>query len=484
VSDEYNVLFSLSRVALNDLKMTSFDVFISYPHQDKTTADAACATLEAAGIRCWIAPRDIPPGREWSECIIDAISGSKVMVLVFSGHSNASPQIKREVERAVNKGIPIIPLRIEDVLPSKALEYFISTPHWLDALTPPIERHLKKLVLSVKGLLEAGPSDTFMSLPRPASRRSPRNLLEWLSMWGAPDSLRAPILMGFVFLTLMPYLGGTTVWSFGATPLSVPTVPAAAFWYLVFFTPIWWCILTARLIGASVVRIAVYLAGALALSCLSIFIHMTFPGIALGAITPNFDQTFQIGFLETQHSWIASHERDRDGERYCHFRIPPKDLGPPVGRGCTLRVDRLAMDAGGYAAIPELSAFDVELYLGSNPMLSETTECVPAGNWQTVRDHPEGAEVELRAVVGVTRTALGAGGAVSYSVAYDYENRTWAVSPQPAAGMVPAVARRDIPVRGGGTRLQMSGWTLWGDPSRFQLDVINLHVRGRLFCGL
>lgn len=40
-----------------------FDIFISYSSQDKPTADAACAVLEAAGIRCWIAPRDIMPGR-------------------------------------------------------------------------------------------------------------------------------------------------------------------------------------------------------------------------------------------------------------------------------------------------------------------------------------------------------------------------------------------------------------------------------------
>jgi hypothetical protein len=41
------------------------------------------------------------------------------MVLVLSATANTSTQIKREVERAVNKGIPVIPLRIEDVAPSK-----------------------------------------------------------------------------------------------------------------------------------------------------------------------------------------------------------------------------------------------------------------------------------------------------------------------------------------------------------------------------
>jgi len=37
----------------------AYDVFISYGHEDKIVADAACARLEACGIRCWIAPRDV-----------------------------------------------------------------------------------------------------------------------------------------------------------------------------------------------------------------------------------------------------------------------------------------------------------------------------------------------------------------------------------------------------------------------------------------
>src|SRR5205807_10297606 len=95
------------------------DLFISYSHKDKPAADAACATLEARGIRCWIAPRDEAPGSDWGEAILDAINGARVMVVVFSAHANESTQIKREVERAVAKGIPIIPLRIEDVVPAK-----------------------------------------------------------------------------------------------------------------------------------------------------------------------------------------------------------------------------------------------------------------------------------------------------------------------------------------------------------------------------
>ena len=135
----------------------SHDVFISYSSFDKAAADATCAALEGSGIRCWIAPRDIIPGKEWGDAIIEAIHSARVLVLIFSASANTSPQIRREVERAVHKGLPIIPLRIEDIAPTHSLEYFIGTVHWLDALTPPFEGHLRRLSDSVKALLQIDP---------------------------------------------------------------------------------------------------------------------------------------------------------------------------------------------------------------------------------------------------------------------------------------------------------------------------------------
>src|SRR5688572_3900350 len=116
---------------LDGPKVTAFDVFISYSSKDKTIADAAVAVLEQRGLRCWVAPRNIMAGKEWGESIIEGIEQSGLMVLIFSQHSNQSQQVVREVERAVAKGIPIIPFRIEDIPASKAMEYFISCHHWL-----------------------------------------------------------------------------------------------------------------------------------------------------------------------------------------------------------------------------------------------------------------------------------------------------------------------------------------------------------------
>jgi TIR domain len=133
----------------------SFDVFISYASKDKIVADAVCARLEAAAIRCWIAPRDIVAGTSYGEAIIDAIHGAKVMVLVFSSSANASGHIPKEVERAVSSGVAILPFRIEDVAPGKSLDYFIGSVHWLDAMTPPIEKHLDHLATTVHKLIPA-----------------------------------------------------------------------------------------------------------------------------------------------------------------------------------------------------------------------------------------------------------------------------------------------------------------------------------------
>jgi hypothetical protein len=138
------------------------DAFISYSTVDKAIADATCATLENAGIRCWIAPRDITPGLEYGGAIVRAIDNCRVLILIFSSSANSSRQIPREVERAISKGVPVVPVRVENVSPTESLAYYMESVHWLDALTPPLENHLHRLADSVKALLEvaAPPGET------------------------------------------------------------------------------------------------------------------------------------------------------------------------------------------------------------------------------------------------------------------------------------------------------------------------------------
>jgi hypothetical protein len=133
-------------------------VFLSYSHHDNDIALGVVAALEASGVDVWIAPRDVIPGAEWAAEIIDAISAARVMVLVFSSHSNDSPQVRREIERAVHKQVSILPFRTEPIQPSKSLEYFLSAQHWLDAFPPPYEAYYPSLCRHVRDLLGLPPS--------------------------------------------------------------------------------------------------------------------------------------------------------------------------------------------------------------------------------------------------------------------------------------------------------------------------------------
>jgi len=143
----------------------SHSVFISYSSLDQPIADAVCQTLEQAQISAWIAPRNIAGGRPYGEAIIDAINASRIMVVVFSANSDKSQQVLNEVERATAKRLVIIPFRIEDVLPSKSMEYFLSSYHWLDARKPPLDPHLRTLVDTVKAALSKKASFTSLLSP-------------------------------------------------------------------------------------------------------------------------------------------------------------------------------------------------------------------------------------------------------------------------------------------------------------------------------
>src|SRR4029453_3485597 len=109
------------------------DVFLSYATQDKPTADAVCARLEQHGIRCWIAPRDILPGRDWRTSIVEAIGSARALVLMLSAQANSSSEVPKEILQATQRSLPIITFRIEDVTPSGSLSYELNSIHWLGA---------------------------------------------------------------------------------------------------------------------------------------------------------------------------------------------------------------------------------------------------------------------------------------------------------------------------------------------------------------
>jgi hypothetical protein len=130
------------------------DVFISYSSKDKPIADGICARMEADGLRCWIAPRDIGPGEDWPTAIANGIASSRVMVLVFSQNSNMSEEVSRELYLAANSKVVIIPFVIENVKPEAGKAYYLGRTHWLDATNPPTNAQIGQLIETVRSLMK------------------------------------------------------------------------------------------------------------------------------------------------------------------------------------------------------------------------------------------------------------------------------------------------------------------------------------------
>lgn len=130
-------------------------VFITHAVEDKKIAELVCENLERNGIKCWIAPRDVPYGMNFEDAIVDAISDSSLFILILSSYSNNSPHVKREIQNACmgDAQTPILPFRVEDIKLNKALQYYLASTQWLDASTPPLESHLESLVTRVRAYL-------------------------------------------------------------------------------------------------------------------------------------------------------------------------------------------------------------------------------------------------------------------------------------------------------------------------------------------
>jgi TIR domain len=128
---------------------SSRSVFISYASQDAAIANSIVENLEQRGIKCWIAPRDVTPGLQYSDQIVGALNDTKVLVLVLSEHVAASPNVGREIERAASKQLRIIVLRINAAPLTRSFEYFLSESQWVEVAALGMPAALRKLTQAV-----------------------------------------------------------------------------------------------------------------------------------------------------------------------------------------------------------------------------------------------------------------------------------------------------------------------------------------------
>ena len=183
-------------------------MFVCHASEDAAVARRLVEVLEAAGVPCWIAPRDISPGSEYTQAILDGLAAAPALLLVFSRAANLSPHVRRELEVAVATDTRLFPLRLEDVEPSASLRYFIGTWQWLDTVGTDRATWEPALVAGVRRLLggdgsapeppeppeqptSAEPAQQPSRRPRPAGTTWGRDLLrdEVLELLGGEEPL-------------------------------------------------------------------------------------------------------------------------------------------------------------------------------------------------------------------------------------------------------------------------------------------------------
>ncbi len=166
-------------------------VFLSHATEDRETALQVCAALEAEGIDCWIAPRNVEAGTDYAAAILEGIRTSELVLLIFSTHANASPYVLREVERAVAYGRPVLALRVDETTPSSSIEYYVHRggrwmPHRVETKQDEIVAAVREAI-GAPARLEIGPPMTGRShMGRWTRRRwwiaGPR-VVSWPSVW-------------------------------------------------------------------------------------------------------------------------------------------------------------------------------------------------------------------------------------------------------------------------------------------------------------
>jgi hypothetical protein len=131
-------------------------VFISYSSKDRAIAETICGALENRGLKCWMSSRDIQPGENFQEAIIRAIRTAGTMVMVFSGNSNNSDEVKKEVALAGQHKLVVVPVRVEDVVPAEAFQYELATRQWIDMFEN-WEHAIERLAMQIRTVLHGRP---------------------------------------------------------------------------------------------------------------------------------------------------------------------------------------------------------------------------------------------------------------------------------------------------------------------------------------
>lgn len=130
-------------------------VFISYTTADKDTADLLVDFLEKNDISCFIAPRDIDPGKPYASNLMKAIDECKLVLLVASDAINKSEHVLNEVDVLVEKRKDILPVFIEEFEMNSDYRYYLGRKQRVIAHPETIDAYFDKILNAIRTYIPA-----------------------------------------------------------------------------------------------------------------------------------------------------------------------------------------------------------------------------------------------------------------------------------------------------------------------------------------
>ena len=78
-------------------------VFISHAHTDEPLVRKVAAVLEDAGLEVWDDTREIMPGDNWADKVVQALQESDAMVVFLTPDAMRSRWVRRDIEYALGE---------------------------------------------------------------------------------------------------------------------------------------------------------------------------------------------------------------------------------------------------------------------------------------------------------------------------------------------------------------------------------------------
>lgn len=183
-------------------------VFISHASLDFKVADDVRRRLEAVGVPCWIAPRDIPLGSSYASEIANAVTKATALVLILTEGANNSQPVANEVEMAFRHQRVIIPVRLKPVEPGMRLAFFVNNTQWVDAFHTPLKDRVREIARIVRAIASGKPPE-----PAEPEKRTALGVVERR----LEDAVRYKFLTLSAALTALAVLGAFIALNSGRT---------------------------------------------------------------------------------------------------------------------------------------------------------------------------------------------------------------------------------------------------------------------------